>query len=657
TAHPRRGQLPKRRQPLLQQQDGGGGGQLATACSSDSRQVFDDLSESAGFCRASRRRRRRRGPPPPRLEEPEADRQTVDTRCASRSATSQNSKRNKRNSNCCSQQQPLCQASRAGDENKVETLIEDEAQSKEAGQSQQLEENIQEEQDEEEEDPDIGVESFVSGDISRPCPESEAVQLALGNMHFPRCNCNSQQILEEHLSDYRKLKQNSQAMLVFLHCLLARGRKAAAGEQPVASVLRLAGRGLERCHRLHQAEALRRYAYEIYSTFLHEESPLSLLASNSDADASRQQLHDEAVHPLERLFGIGASTGADPASTVRAAADKPRPGADGAHAGAPGKPARWPTCSKNDVTAFCRTCCRRCPAARHRNSDVCSPPDAGRDCWPALRMLRQSESAPAAAEASCLAHLLVRGLDPELAESLAPGESPMLFGCQHRSVGRQKSLLSRMGRAAASAASASSGSGAAPDERLRVGAHALEPCALTKAQVCAACDQVLCGAAPQGLQCTADCEQVVHRSCAQQLSSAPCTKRAAARAKDASIGCELLLPACFFCMLNFECRESLKKFRRSSNRRRLRHQRPFIAGVDASSDASTTICRWRIDEVEDWMLSGRQVQRNIPDCADDLPILKLTSSRSDQAVSQLAAETFPGGQNRAKPASSGQQHR
>uniref|UniRef100_A0A1I8FDH0 ARID domain-containing protein n=1 Tax=Macrostomum lignano TaxID=282301 RepID=A0A1I8FDH0_9PLAT len=158
------------------------------------------------------------------------------------------------------------------DENKVETLIEDEAlQSKEAGQSQQLEENIQEEQDEEEEDPDIGVESFVSGDISRPCPESEA-------------------ILEEHLSDYRKLKQNSQAMLVFLHCLLARGAESG---QPGSSLwpvyfdwLAEDWSGATGCTKPKHS---RRYAYEIYSTFLHEESPLSLLASsNSDADASRQ---------------------------------------------------------------------------------------------------------------------------------------------------------------------------------------------------------------------------------------------------------------------------------------------------------------------------------------------------------------------------------
>uniref|UniRef100_A0A1I8FL92 Phorbol-ester/DAG-type domain-containing protein n=1 Tax=Macrostomum lignano TaxID=282301 RepID=A0A1I8FL92_9PLAT len=492
------------------------------------------------------------------------------------------------------------------DENKVETLIEDEAQSKEAGQSQQLEENIQEEQDEEEEDPDIG-----------PCPESEAVQLALGNMHFPRCNCNSQQILEEHLSDYRKLKQNSQAMLVFLHCLLARGAESG---QPGSSLwpvyfdwLAEDWSGATGCTKPKHS---RRYAYEIYSTFLHEESPLSLLASNSDADASRQQLHDEAVHPLERLFGIGASTGADPASTVRQA----QPLINARQALMAPTLARLATGALADLQqkrrdGFLSDLLPALPGGstpeqRRLFAARCRPGLLAR-----LRMLRQSESAPAAAEASCLATLLVRGLDPELAESLAPGESPMLFGCQHRSVGRQKSLLSRMGRAAASAASASSGSGAAPDERLRVGAHALEPCALTKAQVCAACDQVLCGAAPQGLQCTADCEQVVHRSCAQQLSSAPCTKRAAARAKDASIGSAT----------GGDCAISGNPSSQASTPPAMPRQR-FAGG--------------RIDEVEDWMLSGRQVQRNIPDCADDLPILKLTSSRSDQAVSQLAAETF-----------------
>ncbi|PAA49209.1 hypothetical protein BOX15_Mlig020651g1 [Macrostomum lignano] len=416
-------------------------------------------------------------------------------------------------------------------------------------------------------------------------------------------------------------------MLVFLHCLLARGAESG---QPGSSLwpvyfdwLAEDWSGATGCTKPKHS---RRYAYEIYSTFLHEESPLSLLASNSDADASRQQLHDEAVHPLERLFGIGASTGADPASTVRQA----QPLINRAQALMAPTLARLATGALADLQqkrrdGFLSDLLPALPGGstpeqRRLFAARCRPGLLAR-----LRMLRQSESAPAAAEASCLATLLVRGLDPELAESLAPGESPMLFGCQHRSVGRQKSLLSRMGRAAASAASASSGSGAAPDERLRVGAHALEPCALTKAQVCAACDQVLCGAAPQGLQCTADCEQVVHRSCAQQLSSAPCTKRAAARAKDASIGSV----------------KASKSFGGSSNRRRLRHQR------HPSSQASTPpamprqrFAGGRIDEVEDWMLSGRQVQRNIPDCADDLPILKLTSSRSDQAVSQLAAETF-----------------
>uniref|UniRef100_A0A1I8F8C8 Phorbol-ester/DAG-type domain-containing protein n=1 Tax=Macrostomum lignano TaxID=282301 RepID=A0A1I8F8C8_9PLAT len=504
--------------------------------------------------------------------------------------TSQNSKRNNGTATAAA-------AAATFDENKVETLIEDEAQSKEAGQSQQLEENIQEEQDEEEEDPDIGVESFVSGDISRPCPESEAVQLALG-----QCWCFCTACWPEG----RKAGQPGSSLWPVYFDWLAEDWSGATGcTKPKHS---------------------RRYAYEIYSTFLHEESPLSLLASNSDADASRQQLHDEAVHPLERLFGIGASTGADPASTVRQA----QPLINRAQALMAPTLARLATGALADLQqkrrdGFLSDLLPALPGGstpeqRRLFAARCRPGLLAR-----LRMLRQSESAPAAAEASCLATLLVRGLDPELAESLAPGESPMLFGCQHRSVGRQKSLLSRMGRAAASAASASSGSGAAPDERLRVGAHALEPCALTKAQVCAACDQVLCGAAPQGLQCTADCEQVVHRSCAQQLSSAPCTKRAAARAKDASIGSV----------------KASKSFGGSSNRRRLRHQR------HPSSQASTPpamprqrFAGGRIDEVEDWMLSGRQVQRNIPDCADDLPILKLTSSRSDQAVSQLAAETF-----------------
>uniref|UniRef100_A0A1I8FHJ0 Phorbol-ester/DAG-type domain-containing protein n=1 Tax=Macrostomum lignano TaxID=282301 RepID=A0A1I8FHJ0_9PLAT len=361
----------------------------------------------------------------------------------------------------------------------------------------------------------------------------------------------------------------------------------------------------------------RRYAYEIYSTFLHEESPLSLLASNSDTDASRQQLHDEAVHPLERLFGIGASTGADPASTVRQA----QPLINRAQALMAPTLARLATGALADLQqkrrdGFLSDLLPALPGGstpeqRRLFAARCRPGLLAR-----LRMLRQSQSArqlplrPPAWPPCC-----VRGLDPELAESLAP-ESRRC--CSAASTEAQKSLLSRMGRAAASAASASSGSGAAPDERLRVGAHALEPCALTKAQVCAACDQVLYGAAPQGLQCTADCEQVVHRSCAQQLSSALCTKRAAARAKTPALA-----------------------FRRQQQQAATAPSAaPFIAGVDASSDASTTICRWRIDEVEDWMLSGRQVQRNNPDCADDLPILKLTSSRSDQAVSQLAAETF-----------------
>uniref|UniRef100_A0A1I8FM81 Sulfhydryl oxidase n=1 Tax=Macrostomum lignano TaxID=282301 RepID=A0A1I8FM81_9PLAT len=218
-------------------------------------------------------------------------------------------------------------------------------------------------------------------------------------------------------------------MLVFLHCLLARGAESG---QPGSSLwpvyfdwLAEDWSGATGCTKPKHS---RRYAYEIYSTFLHEESPLSCTT--------------KAVHPLERLFGIGASTGADPASTVRQAQPliKPRPGADGAHAGAPGNRRAGRPAAKNDVTAFCRTCCRRAARRLDTGTATCRPGLLAR-----LRMLRQSESAPAAAEASCLATLLVRGLDPELAESLAPGESPMLFGCQHRSVGRQKSLLSRMG--------------------------------------------------------------------------------------------------------------------------------------------------------------------------------------------------------------------
>uniref|UniRef100_A0A1I8FFV1 Phorbol-ester/DAG-type domain-containing protein n=1 Tax=Macrostomum lignano TaxID=282301 RepID=A0A1I8FFV1_9PLAT len=483
---------------------------------------------------------------------------TVATRCASRSAASQrNSKRNKEQQLLQQQVTTLSGKLELGDENKVETLIEDEAQSKEAGQSQQLEENIQEEQDEEEEDPDIGVESFVSGDISRPCPESEAVQLALGYFDW-----------------------------------LAEDWSGATGcTKPKHS---------------------RRYAYEIYSTFLHEESPLSLLASNSDADASRQQLHDEAVHPLERLFGIGASTGADPASTVRqgAAADKPRPGADA------------PTLARLATGALADLQQKRrdgflsdllpalpggsTPEQRRLFAARCRPGLLAR-----LRMLRQSESAPAAAEASCLATLLVRA-------SIRNWPSRWRRESRRSQKRRQAEVSAKPdgpGGGLGSLGFVGIWSGARR-ATARWGAR-FGACALTKAQVCAACDQVLCGAAPQGLQCTADCEQVVHRSCAQQPQLGACTKRAAARAKDASIGSV----------------KASKSFGGSSNRRRLRHQR------HPSSQASTPpamprqrFAGGRIDEVEDWMLSGRQVQRNIPDCADDLPILKLTSSRSDQAL-------------------------
>uniref|UniRef100_A0A1I8JQG3 Arf-GAP domain-containing protein n=1 Tax=Macrostomum lignano TaxID=282301 RepID=A0A1I8JQG3_9PLAT len=360
-------------------------------------------------------------------------------------------------------------------------------------------------------------------------------------------------------------------------------------------------RGLERCHRLHQAEALRPLRYEIYSTFLHEESPLSLLASNSTtSDASRQQLHDEAVHPLERPLrhrrlhrsrpGVDCPSGA--------AANKPRAQALMAPRWRAWQPARWPTCSKNDATAFCRTCCAALPGG--------STPEqrhAGRDCWPRLRMLRNRSlrqlplRPPAWPPAAA-------GARPRSGTGRVAGAGRVADVVRLASTeasARQKSLLSRMGRAAASAASASSGSGAAPDERLRVGAHALEPCALTKAQVCAACDQVLYGAAPQGAAMHSRLRAGVHRSCAQQAQLRPalCTKRGPRPG--------LRTPAL----------ASLKKFRRQQQTGGdCAHQRhpSSQASVDASAMPRQRFGRWRIDEVEDWMLSGRQVQRNNPDC-------------------------------------------
>uniref|UniRef100_A0A1I8JLP9 Phorbol-ester/DAG-type domain-containing protein n=1 Tax=Macrostomum lignano TaxID=282301 RepID=A0A1I8JLP9_9PLAT len=463
--------------------------------------------------------------------------------------------------------------------------------SKEAGQSQQLKENIQEEQDEEEEDPDIGVESFVSGDISRPCPESEAVQTGSRAINL--------RILEEHLNDYRKLKQNSQAMLVFLHCLLARGAESGqTGSSLWPVVLRLAGRGLERCHRLHQAEALpRRYAYEIYSTFLHEESPLSLLASNSTPTPAGSSC---TTKRCIRLSGSSASA-PPPEPTRRRLSAQPL--INRAQALMAPTLARLATGALADLAAKTTrrlsvgpaagaAAAARTPEQRRLFAARCRPGLLAR-----LRMLRQSQSAPAAAEASCLAP--PAGARPRSGTGRVAGAGRVAdvvrLPCQHRSAEVSAKPDGRA-RGLGSLGFVGIWSGA-PTSDCALGRHALEPCALTKAQVCAACDRpVLYGGGATGaamhrveLQ-NADCEQVVHRSCAQQLSSALCTKRAAARAKDASIGSAT----------GGDCAISGTLHR--AGVRRLQR------------DASTTICRWRIDEVEDWMLSGRQVQRNNPDC-------------------------------------------
>uniref|UniRef100_A0A1I8FE53 UPF0472 protein C16orf72 n=1 Tax=Macrostomum lignano TaxID=282301 RepID=A0A1I8FE53_9PLAT len=242
--HPRRGQLPKRRAALLPAErtaavvaTGDGLAAIPPGCST--------ISARAPASRRSRRRRRAAatttaeagenlrqiaslaGLPSPTeqladwLQQEEnkeaerswpsescsgrhfggAGRRTVDTRCASRSATSQNSKRQQSQQQLLQQQQATFQR-RLDSRNSWKRIFK-------------------KEQDEEEEDPDIGVESFVSGDISRPCPESEAVQLALG-------------ILEEHLSDYRKLKQNKPGQCwCFCTACWPEGGKRPAGEQPV----------------------------------------------------------------------------------------------------------------------------------------------------------------------------------------------------------------------------------------------------------------------------------------------------------------------------------------------------------------------------------------------------------------------------------------
>ncbi|PAA81729.1 hypothetical protein BOX15_Mlig025910g2 [Macrostomum lignano] len=349
------------------------------------------------------------------------------------------------------------------------------------------------EDEEDEEEPDIGMGSFMSGDpnFNRETSDSQSMTKALST-------------LKTYLSQYSEMKRFRPAMLVFLHSLLA--RKEAKWYKALNFVFfdwladdwKTAGLA---------SKQSKRAAFSVYSTFLNREGSLSLEAVARSLDPGlglgRPALN-EPIKTLSQLFAkrpmdshierIAAGFSSAQASlrptlealvaSVSAEIQTKRrdgfvsdilPGVDGLR----------PDLSDERQQRFIEQC--RGVMLAHVNYMI-GTPFGGH------------------LEAGCLASLLERffrlRLPPELPPELPQFNFQRLRGSGGRSFGGLKEIERR-------------------------GTHLLRPVELDRIRACSACGKLLCGPGPQAMRCkVGDCQVVSHRACMDLVKPISCSSAA-----------------------------------------------------------------------------------------------------------------------------------
>uniref|UniRef100_A0A1I8J8R9 RGS-like domain-containing protein n=1 Tax=Macrostomum lignano TaxID=282301 RepID=A0A1I8J8R9_9PLAT len=319
-------------------------------------------------------------------------------------------------------------------------------------------------EDDDEEDPDISIGQFVSGSTSQ-MPVSDAAESKL-------------KALMDAFSDVQQLKQNKPMLMLFLHLLLSRPNQSAenSGRESLRPLLfdLLVDDWTATSASLKTKHA-RRAAYEIYSTFLHPQAPLSLSVAMQSIESS-EKFEESLADASQSVSRLLESSGQDDGTKAQLALcfDKAQNAV---------RPALVNLVSS--AGAWLR--------ARQRDG---------------FDVLGGGDFLPPGCE-SAIASLLRGG-------GGVSSIGQQLFNCQRSNSGAA-GLVNRQ-RLSIFTGSRS--------EKTRFGSHSVELASFHSIRHCVSCKALLSGPGPQGYLCTGECGHTIHRvkDCADKLAALPCKR-------------------------------------------------------------------------------------------------------------------------------------